>query len=396
VETKPAIICHLDMDAYFAAVEIRNNPHLRGKPVIVGGSPNSRGVVSTCSYEARRYGIHSAMPSAEAYRKCPHAVFVHGSYSAYTYTAERLRELLAEFSPIVYPASIDEAVVDMSPVCDNFSQAAELAVEIKETIRSRLQLTTSIGVGPNRLVAKIGSAMQKPDGLTVIPPDQVVERLSPLPVGAVWGIGPVTQQELHRIGIEKIADLFASAKSKVLSSLSGLIEHVVERLTEITDALELHDEDYLEKSMSHSETLAQDIYDPEQVRALLLLLTDKVVMRLQRKGALARTVGLRIRYKDWQTITRDRTLAAPIQDFLTAYQTVCSLLPNSQIQRRGIRLAGVRLSNLDLICPPKQIDLFATSSSSDSSSALSDAIRAVRDKYGDQALRRATALIAPH
>ncbi|MFH2056872.1 MAG: DNA polymerase IV [bacterium] len=390
-----AIICHFDMDAYFAAVEVRNNPHLRGKPVIVGGPPNSRGVVSTCSYEAREYGIHSAMPSAEAYRRCPHAVFVRGSFAAYTYTAEKLRELLAEFSPAVRPASIDEVVVDLSTVCSDFAEAELLAREMKAAIRSRLSLTASVGIGPNRLVAKIASAMQKPDGLTCIPADQVVERLSPEPVGCIWGIGPVTQQQLQRFGINTVADLFAAAQGKIISSIQEMLQRIAERLIETESDMEAEEGEHLEKSMSHSETLSVDIYEPEEVRALVLYLADKVVMRLQRKGAFSRTIGLRLRYKDWQTITRDRTLPRPIQDFPTVYETVCALLPLSQIHQRGIRLVGVRLSSLSQALPLLPPDLFEDLDSGRGDS-LNDAIRAVRDKWGDKSLQRATSLIAPH
>lgn len=390
-----AIISHLDMDAYFAAVEIRNNPHLRGKPVTVGGPPNSRGVVSTCSYEARQYGIHSAMPSAEAYRKCPHAIFVRGSFAAYTHAAEQLRRLLEEFSPAVRPASIDEVVVDLSDVCADFREAEIMAQEIKSAIYSELSLTASIGIGPNRLVAKIASAMQKPDGLTLVPPDRVKALLSPLPVGAIWGIGPVTQQQLLRFNIKSIADLFAAAEGRIISSVQEMLERVADRLLETEDDLDFEYGEHLEKSMSHSETLSVDLFEPERVKALLLYLSDKVVMRLQRKGATARTIGLRLRYKDWQTITRDKTVPRPVNDFSVVYSTVCALLPLSQIRRRGIRLAGVRLSNLSEGLPLQQGDLFAALGT-DRSETLSDAIRAVRDKWGDKSLQRATSLIAPH
>jgi DNA polymerase-4 len=390
-----AIICHLDMDAYFAAVEERHNPQLRGRPVIVGGAPNGRGVVSTCSYEARKFGIHSAMPSAEAYRKCPHGVFVRGSFSAYTYIAEQLRELLQQFSPVVKPASIDEVVFDLSDVCADFREAEQYAKRIKAEIYKQLSLTASLGIAANRLVAKIASAMEKPDGLTCIPPEAVVARLSPLPVGCVWGVGPVMQQELQRFGIDTVGDLFASASGRVISSLQRLLSVLAERLTEVQDCLPTGVGEHLEKSMSHSETLARDAYDPDLVKALLLLLTDKVVMRLVRKAARARTVGLRLRYPDWQTITRDKTLSRPVHDFATIYQTVCTLLPRGQISSRGIRLAGVRLSNLHLGAPVVQSDLFETKDHQ-RAEALRQAIRTVRDKYGDQALKRAASLIAPH
>jgi DNA polymerase-4 len=382
------------MDAFFASVEQRNNPHLQGKPVIVGGPPNSRGVVATCSYEARVYGIHSAMSSAEAGRRCPHGIFVSGNYSAYVHASGQVLQLLQRFAPTVIAASIDEAALDVSDVCNSWADAEILAREIKAEIQRELHLTASLGLGPNRLLAKIASGLQKPDGLTCITPDRVTEILSPLPADKIWGVGPVTYRALQQHGIETIGDLFGAVKEGVRSDTSPLLVSLVDRLTELP-VRDDRDEDHenTAKSMSHGETLANDIYQPDQLNALLLRLADKVVMRLVRDNLKARTVGLRLRYPNRQTITRDRTLRRAIDDFETVYATVKSLVPQQQVKTRGVRLVGVRLSNLVATDDYLQTDLFGAKQQRELQ--LRQTIRELRDRFGDSSLRRATSLISP-
>lgn len=390
-----SIIFHIDMDAFFASVEQRNNPHLRGKPVIVGGSPNSRGVVATCSYEARVYGIHSAMSSAEAYRRCPHALFIHGNFAAYTHASEEVMKIFRRHSPRVDAASIDEAFLDLTGVSHNFTEAVAGARQIKAEIRHEQGFTCSVGIAPNRQIAKIASGMEKPDGLTCVLPDEIEKMIYPLPVNSIWGVGPVTFEHLKRIGVLTIADLVTMRSANPNSEVSRLADALLDMSEHISpDPNTDEDFEHGEKSISHGQTLARDVSDPELIDSMIIYLADKVNMRMQRHGWLARTLTLRLRYANFKTITRDITLAEPTDDFELICEKVKGLVPRNQVRSKKVRLVGVRVSNLVPRLVTPQTDLFANKQTR-RRETLAGVIRSLRDKFGDQAIFRATTMLTP-
>jgi DNA polymerase-4 len=389
------IIFHVDMDAFFASVEQRNNPHLRGKPVVVGGRPNSRGVVATCSYEARVYGIHSAMSSAEAYRRCPHAIFVHGNFAAYTHASEEVMKIFRRHSPRVDAASIDEAYLDITGISRDFRDAVTVAGQIKADIRHEQGFTCSVGIGPNRQIAKIASGLEKPDGLTCVPPDQVEKIIYPLPVNRIWGVGPVTFEHLKKIGILTVADLVNMRAANPNSEVSRLADALFDMSGYITPDPEADDKfEHGEKSISHGQTLARDVSDPDLVDSMIVYFADKVIMRMQRHGWLARTLTLRLRYADFKTITRDITLPEPTDDFELICEKIKGLVPRSQVRSKKVRLVGVRVSQLVPRVVVAQTDLFADEQKR-RREILAGVIRNLRDKFGDQAIFRATTMLTP-
>ncbi len=389
------IIFHIDMDAFFASVEQRNNPHLRGKPVIVGGSPNSRGVVATCSYEARVFGIHSAMSSAEAYRRCPHAIFIHGNFAAYTHASEEVMKIFRRHSPRVDAASIDEAYLDLTGVSHDFTEAIAFATEIKAEIRHEQGFTCSVGIGPNRQIAKIASGMEKPDGLTCVPPDRIERMIYPLPVSSIWGVGPVTFEHLKGIGILTVSDLVKMRSAQPNSEVSRLADALLDMSDHIASDPDADDKfEHGEKSISHGQTLSHDVADPELIDSMIIYFADKVNMRMQRHGWLARTLTLRLRYADFKTITRDITLPEPTDDFELMCEKLKTLVPRSQVRSKKVRLVGVRVSNLVPRLITAQTDLFVDKQAR-RRETLSGVIRSLRDKFGDQAIFRATTMLTP-
>lgn len=392
---KPGILMHVDMDAFYASVEQRNNPCLRGKPVIVGGSPNSRGVVATCSYEARRFGVHSAMSSAEAYRRCPQGIFLHADFRAYTHASREVMSLLKRHSPIVHTVSIDEAFLEMDSLCGVCSDAIPIGECIKREIVGELGFTCTVGIGPNRQIAKIASGLQKPDGLTCIAADEIESRIYALPVEKIWGVGPVTSQRLHGYGVETIADLVRLEKSMPTSEVSRLVASLTEE-THSSDRYFLKEEpeEHDEKSMSHSQTLAHDVFDPTGVEAMIIYLADKVLMRMLRRNWLARTVGLRLRYANFRNITREITLPEPTDDFDLILAKIKSLLPRKQIRKRGVRLVGVRVAQLSPNLLKPQGELFQEDSSRRRES-LAAVIVALRNRFGDKILMRGSSMVTP-
>jgi DNA polymerase-4 len=343
--TPQRIILHVDMDAFFAAIEQLRRPELRGKPVVVGGSgdPRRRGVVSTASYEARAYGIHSAMPLRRALRACPGAVFLPVDFPAYRAVSERLMHLLRVFSPLVEPLGLDEAFVDLS---DHGDQAVHVAQQIKTRISAELGLPASVGVGPNKLVAKIASGLAKPDGLTVIPADEVETRLRGLPVTVLWGVGPKTAARLRdTLGIETVGDLAAVPRDtlqRVVGPGHGQYLYQVCRGTDESPV----DASWTPKSYSRETTFQEDVCDRETLVGTLGALAEDVVNECVNKdGYLVRTVTLKIRFHPFQTHTRARTLAEPTSDREILLTTAAALLDRFALDR-PVRLVGVRLSSL--------------------------------------------------
>lgn len=301
-------ILHVDMDAFFAAVEQLDNPELRGRPVLVGGA-GGRGVVAAASYEARAYGCRSAMPSAVARRLCPHAVFVKGRHERYREVSHRVFEILERATPIVEPLSIDEAFLDVAGSARLLGDGAAIGAMLRANIRDELRLTASVGVAPNKFLAKLASDLHKPDGLTVINHENMQRVLDPLPVGRMWGVGSAAEARLHRLGVRTFADIRAMNLEALRAALGAWGEriHALARGEDDRPVVPDHEA----KSIGHETTFFENLGDPEDVRAALLRLTENAAFRLRRKGRRARVVTVKIRFGDFETITRARTLDTP-------------------------------------------------------------------------------------
>ncbi len=382
---------HVDMDAFFAAVEQRNNPSLKGKPVIVGGSAEGRGVVSTASYEARRFGVHSAMPAREAVRRCPDGIFLRGDFKSYHHASAQVKQSLGTLTPNVEMISIDEAFIEATGTERLYESPEALAERIKQEIREHVGITCSVGVSMNKLIAKLGSALNKPDGLTVLWPQDLEAQVFPLTVNHLWGVGPVTHAHLLRHGIKTIGDLATLPEAHVKQILGEFGKTLAARARGEDERDVLHyDDDHLEKSISHETTLGIDSYDPLYVEHLLAYLSEKVFIRLYRGGWLARTIGIKVRYANFKTITRDHTLPEACCEFRQIIDTARSLLPADEIRRRGLRLVGVRASNLVQGKDKRQLDLFGAER--ERVEQLNQTLFELRERFGDDVIKHASAL----
>jgi DNA polymerase-4 len=349
-------ILHLDMDAFYAAVEERDNPALKGKPVIVGGSPQGRGVVSTANYEARRFGVHSAMPAAQARRQCPDGIFLRPRMSVYVGISARLREIFARYTPLIEPLSLDEAFLDVTASRRLFGTPVSIAKGLKNTIRDELDLVASVGVAPNKFLAKLASDLSKPDGLLVVDPDGVREFLDPLPVSRLWGVGAAAERKLQAMGIYTVAELRQSAVQGLEQRLGTWGRHIWELAHGRDERRVIPDRDA--KSISHETTFSNDITDPHVLRTWLLDLTEQVARRLRRHDLRARTVELKLRYNDFTTVSRSRSLTEPSDRTRIIWRLVSELF-EQQWQRRSdpVRLLGCGVSGFDSE-PSRQGDLF--------------------------------------
>jgi len=341
------VIMHLDMDAFFAAIEQSIHPALKGKPVIVGGTPESRGVVSTCSYEARNYGVHSAMPMKQAYKLCPDAVYIDTSGEKYSYVSMEILNILHRYSPAIEPVSIDEAFADLTGVHERHGGMEKIALEIKQEIREKFGLTASIGIAPNRFVAKMASSSVKPDGLVIITPEKVKQFLWVRPVDHLWGVGPKSAAALNKIGIKTIGDL-AKTPVKKLKAMFGIMGEALQRMAngDGGDEVRLSHEESDTKSMGHEHTFTKDTNDLNHVLGLLLYLSDKVSRRLRLHGYLGRTVTLKIRKTDFKLVTRATSLNVFIDTEKEIYKAAKSLLIENRFLDNPIRLIGVNVSHL--------------------------------------------------
>lgn len=341
------VIMHLDMDAFFAAIEQTIYPALKGKPVIVGGQPDSRGVVSTCSYEARNYGVHSAMPMKEAVRLCPDAVFVDTSGDKYSYMSEQVINVLNNYSPAVEPVSIDESFADITGIYERYGGIENLIKLIKKDIKEDTGLTASVGVAPNRFIAKMASSMSKPDGLTIITPDIVRQFLWCMPVENLWGVGPKSTLALKNKGIYTIGDL-AKTTEVELKAMFGIVGSALHRMAngDGGDEVRLSEEESETKSMGHEHTFAKDTNDPRVVLGLLLYLSDRVSRRLRLNHYVGKTVTLKLRRADFQRLTRAVSLERYIDNEQEIYRWSRKLLLDNKFLDQPIRLIGVGVSNL--------------------------------------------------
>ena len=343
---KDRTFLHVDMDAFFAAIEQLDNPALRGKPVIVGAPKDARGVVSTCSYEARVFGVHSGMPSRTAHKLCPLGLFVPVRGERYREVSQQIREVFANFSPYVEPISVDEAFIDITGSMHLFGGDVGTAQQLKERIRAETGLTASVGVAPNKFLAKLGSDLEKPDGLTVVPRQAEAIRafLAPLPMSRVWGLGGKSVERLQRLGLNTIGDLQEIDEARLEKVIGTKAAAAVKRLAFGLDDREIV-LDTEDKSISHEHTFGEDCDDWQAVERTLLKLAEKVGQRLRRSGRAARTAHLKLRWEDFQTITRQTPLQPPCDTDHSLFEAAALLLGRAR-QPRPVRLVGFGVSAL--------------------------------------------------
>ena len=343
-ERPPEPILHVDMDAFYASVEVLKDPSLRDKPVVVGGA-GPRGVVMSASYEARRHGISSAMPAARARRLTPEVVFVPPDFAAYRAFSIRLREILLSFTPHVEPLSLDEAFLDVGGSTSLFGAPSEIGERVRARVREDLELVCSVGVAPNKFLAKLASNAAKPDGMVVVPADAVLEFLHPLPVRAIWGVGERTGETLDRLGVRNVGEL-AAIPLRVLERTIGDV--AARHLMELAHGRDERGVVPYEapKSVSHEETFDRDLDAEEDLLRELLRLSFRVAARLRSDGFRGRTITLKARLASFATLTRSRTLADPTDSGHEIYRTAAELLHAIPGGRRRIRLLGVAAAGL--------------------------------------------------
>jgi len=380
-------IIHLDMDAFYAAVEVLDNPDLKGQPVIVGGRGN-RGVVSASSYEARGFGVHSAQPTVTARRLCPDGIFLPVRMSRYAEISKMVFEIFRRYTPLVEPLSIDEAFLDVTHCRRLFGDPVEIAEKIRRAVREELGLTVSAGVAPSKLVAKIASDLNKPDGLTVVPHGGVEAFLNPLPIERLWGVGKVTRQTLAELGVTTIGHLAVLPLDLLEKKLGRRgAEHLYHMSRGEDDrAVETSRE---AKSIGHETTFDQDLVTRRQARPRLLGLAREVARRMRLKGAAGRTVTLKVKYADFTLITRAATLAEPTNDQLEIYRAVSELVEKTEVGRRPVRLLGISLSHLVFKDETGQLALLPAPEEIRRRDRLNLALDAIADRFGATTVRPA-------
>ncbi len=387
--TERAIV-HCDLDAFYASVEQRDHPEFRGKPVIVGGGPDERGVVSAASYEARRFGVHSAMPLVQAGKLCPQGIFVPGNGAAYEEASDAVMALFAVRTPLVEPISLDEAFLDVTGTAHLFGGPERCGRDLKREVLEKVGLVLSVGLASNKLCAKVASDLRKPDGFVIVPAGGEAAFLAPLPLQRLWGVGPKTQAVLWDLGMRTIGDL-ATADPALLEARLG--EHgatIQQRARGNDEDREVLGEAAEPKSIGHAHTFDRDTLDRAQLENTLLRLSEGVGRRLRKHALRGRTITLQLRVAPFETRTRQRTLADSTSDDLKIFETTRALLREALTADREagrvspVRLVGVTASGL---VGGEQLDLFTGARVS----RLNAAMDAVRSRFGDDALDRASA-----
>jgi DNA polymerase-4 len=386
-------IIHVDMDAFYAAVEQRDHPELRGRPVIVGSDPKGgkgRGIVATCSYEARKFGVRSALPISRAWRLCPHGTYVRPDMEKYERTSGRVMAILLDFSDLVEQISIDEAFLDVTGCYRLLGGGVEIARKIKQRIRGELQLTASVGVASNKFVAKVASDLEKPDGLVVVESGREKEFLAPLPVSRLWGVGARTETQLKEMGLEYIGQLADLTRSGLTKRFGKGGEHLWLLAQGIDVRPVTPEEGY--KSIGHEITFERDTADSGLLHGTLLELTEKVCQRLRAHSARARTITIKFREADFTTRTRRTTLGSSVDTAEKIFPVALRMLRSLQRKERLVRLIGVYASNLETDETGVQLNLFDRTSPKDRklATALDDIVR----RYGEGSITRA-ALVEP-
>jgi DNA polymerase-4 len=337
-------VLHVDMDAFYASVEVRRRPELRGKPVIVGGT-SGRGVVAAATYEARAYGVHSAMAMTRALRLCPDAVVLPPDFEEYAATSRAVMDVFRSVTPLVEPISLDEAFLDVAGAVRRLGSPATIGEQIRAQVAAEQRITCSVGVASTKFVAKLASARCKPDGLLVVPKDAVLEFLHPLPVAALWGVGEKTEQTLRALGINTIHDLATTPIQALVAAVGPAAGHHLHALAWGRDERPVVPSEP-DKSIGAEETFATDIGDPAAIHRELLRLAERTAARLRRAGYAGRTISIKIRYADFTTITRARTLPSPTDVGQVVYATARALYDALGIAGTPLRLVGVRVEHL--------------------------------------------------
>jgi DNA polymerase-4 len=372
-------IFHLDLDAFFVSVERVLDPSLEGKPVIVGGDPNSRGVVAACSYEARKYGLHSAMPIKTAFKLCPHGIYLHGSHKEYTRFSKNVKKILENYSPMIEQTSIDEFFMDFTGCEYIYGSLFMFASKLQREIWDKLSLPCSIGIGSNKNVAKIGSDCMKPKGITYIIPGYEKEFLAPMPISVIPGVGKVTERTLNSKGFYIISDIqntpedyFSLLFGKYGTSLWNRANGEGSVLLTLA---------HKRKSISKETTFEIDVVDKNELEMVLFNLVSKVAQSIRNKNWQTSTVGIKLRYSDFGTIIRDKTITATDDDKII-YENVVKLFRNNYNRRVGIRLIGVHTTNFSEAAEQE----FLFDDSRISRKKMLKAVQKIRDKYGFDAI----------
>ncbi len=376
MESWPRIMMHVDMDAFYASIEQRDNPKLQGKPVVVGAQADQRGVIAAASYEARKFGLHSAMPSSQAKQRCPKAIFMPVRMEHYQEVSKHLMNILERFSPLLEKLSVDEAFLDVTGSHHLFGGPRAMAQEIRQTIRRELDLTASLGVAPNKFLAKLASDQDKPNGCTFLPDDlsRIPEWLAPLPVSRIWGVGKKTEQQLVAKGIRTIRDV----QQKLPSDLERLIgSAAADKLWRLAQGLDERPVVTVQKdkSISSEMTFGKDCADPKLLDQVLLELSEKVGRRLRTTGYFARTVFIKVRFADFETLSRQLTLKPASHHDRDIICTAQALFHKIEL-KQSVRLLGVGVSQFSEeadAAPDNQLDLFAEAEGPDKDGALDQA-----------------------
>lgn len=384
---KERYIVHVDMDAFYAAIEQRDNPAYRGKPVVVGADPKrgkGRGVVAACSYEARRFGIHSAMPIAFAYKRCPDAIYLRGSMRKYVEVSKQVFHILERFTPDIEPISIDEAFLDITGSFHLFKTPEATCKRIKAVIKQETGLTASIGMAPNKMTAKIASDLEKPDGLVIVSQENLLDFLYPLPVGKLWGIGKKARESMDRMGINSIGDL-ARRDVKELTQLFGKNGAHLWKLANGIDPREVSPSETV-KSIGNEHTFIEDETDINAIEDTLMWLSEKVSRRLRKAGFKGRTISLKIRLSDFSTYTRAVTLDDPTNFVDDLYSHALEKAKSFRLGQEPIRLIGIQVSNL--LKENQQYDLFPDAETgSQKKESLHAAVDKIKDRFGEKAIK---------
>ena len=380
-------IIHVDMDCFFAAVEVKDNPDLAGKPVIVGALPGTRGVVAACSYEAREYGVHSAMPISQAFKKCPNGVYLRPRGRRYVEESEKIHAIFRHYTPLVEPLSLDEAFLDVSGSHRLFGTSIAIGRAIKQRIRAETGLIASVGIAPSKFVAKIASDLEKPDGFVVVNEDDVLDFLRPLDARKLWGVGKATWKQLEKLGLATIGDIGDYPVGELERIFGKQGRHFHNLANGIDPRTVVSESDRKQVGAEH--TFDVDIDDKNEVERTLLALCDKVASRLHDKGSRGRTVTLKLRDDTFRTVTRSRSLEQAIMSGEELYHEALDLFRRENLHGHKVRLIGVSVSGFDTAA---QTSLFDSSARKEKVEKL---LADIRGRFGKDAITRASLVKKP-
>lgn len=377
------MIIHIDMDAFYASIEERDQPELKGRPIVVGGKPGSRGVVAAANYAARKYGVHSAMSATIAYRRCPNLLFLPPRIAYYSQVSKQIQDIFHRFTPLVEPLSLDEAFLDVQDSRRLFGSTEEIAKFIKNSIAQELQLVASVGIGPNKFIAKIASDIDKPNGFKCVTAQQAQAFLDPLPVTRIWGVGKAAEKKLHANGIRTIAQLRSQSVEAMQHYFGGFGIHIWQLAHGKDDRRVVPD--HQAKSISHETTFPADIHDRVILKDTLRSLTQQVCIRLRRADLLAKRVELKLRFSNFKTITRSKTIAQSTNLTAEIWREVISLFNKEFPDKvQPLRLVGIGLSELSTQ-QNMQMDMFSQPFKN-KYKAVDEIADKIRDRFGSRSI----------